>query len=105
MASALTRPLVARLARPAIRNSVAITRCISTTPRRLSDHGPPIIQGPGAKPGTVPTDEEQATGLERLQLLGRMEGVDVFLREPDWSKKGTMADPVLVPSLVSSTYN
>merc|ERR1712000_617391 len=33
--------------------------------------------GPGAAPGTVPTDLEQATGLERLEILGKMEGVDI----------------------------
>ncbi|KIJ52431.1 hypothetical protein M422DRAFT_26041 [Sphaerobolus stellatus SS14] len=101
MASALARPLLARLARPAARSSLTITRSLSTTPLRRSDHGPPVIQGSGAKAGTVPTDEEQATGLERVELLGKMEGIDVFLREPDWTKKGTMADPVLVPSLAT----
>ncbi|EMT70902.1 Cytochrome c oxidase subunit 4, mitochondrial [Fusarium odoratissimum] len=34
--------------------------------------------GPGAAPGTVPTDLEQATGIERLEILGKMEGVDIF---------------------------
>ena len=45
--------------------------------------------GPGAKPGTVPTDLEQATGLERLELLGKMQGVDVFdMRPLDASRVG-----------------
>lgn len=45
--------------------------------------------GPGAKPGTVPTDMEQATGLERLEILGKMEGVDVFdMRPLDSSRRG-----------------
>jgi cytochrome c oxidase subunit 5b len=45
--------------------------------------------GPGAQPGTVPTDMEQATGLERLELLGKMEGVDIFdMRPLDASRKG-----------------
>lgn len=44
---------------------------------------------PGAPPGTVPTDLEQATGLERLELLGKMEGIDVFdMRPLDSSRKG-----------------
>jgi cytochrome c oxidase subunit 5b len=45
--------------------------------------------GPGAQPGTVPTDLEQATGLERLEILGKMEGVDIFdMRPLDASRKG-----------------
>jgi cytochrome c oxidase subunit 5b len=44
---------------------------------------------PGAAPGTVPTDLEQATGLERLEILGKMQGVDVFDMKPlDSSRKG-----------------
>ncbi|KFH42586.1 Cytochrome c oxidase subunit-like protein [Hapsidospora chrysogenum ATCC 11550] len=51
--------------------------------------------GPGAEPGTVPTDLEQATGLERLEILGKMEGVDVFdMRPLDSSRLGTMEDPI-----------
>ena len=45
--------------------------------------------GPGAAPGTVPSDLEQATGLERLEILGKMEGVDIFGMEPlDASRRG-----------------
>jgi hypothetical protein len=48
------------------------------------------LVGPGAPPGTVPTDLEQATGLERLEILGKMQGVDVFDMKPlDSSRKGT----------------
>ena len=44
---------------------------------------------PGAQPGTVPTDLEQATGLERLEILGKMQGVDVFDMKPlDSSRVG-----------------
>jgi len=43
----------------------------------------------GAAPGTVPTDLEQATGLERLEILGKMQGVDIFdMRPLDASRKG-----------------
>lgn len=46
--------------------------------------------GPGAPDGTVPTDLEQATGLERLELLGKLEGKDIFDMTPlDSSRKGT----------------
>lgn len=45
---------------------------------------------PGAKPGTIPTDLDQATGLERLELLGKMQGIDIFdMRPLDASRKGT----------------
>lgn len=55
--------------------------------------------GPGAAPGTVPTDLEQSTGLERLEILGKMEGVDIFdMRPLDASRLGTMEDPILVRS-------
>jgi cytochrome c oxidase subunit 5b len=38
----------------------------------------------------MPTDIEQATGLERLEILGKMQGVDIFDLSPlDASRKGT----------------
>lgn len=89
-------------ARSSARKQFAV-RSISNTVARASDHGPPQPQlfGTGAKPGTVPTDFEQATGLERFALLGRMEGIEVFDTEPlDSSRKGTMKDPIQVFSLV-----
>ncbi|TDL16559.1 COX5B-domain-containing protein [Rickenella mellea] len=80
-------------------------RAFSASPRSLAgDHGhdaAPQLYGPGLKdPAGVPSDEDQATGLERLQLLGKMEGVDVFDMSPlDASRLGTMKDPIAVPSL------
>ncbi|OAX85275.1 hypothetical protein ACJ72_00337 [Emergomyces africanus] len=54
---------------------------------------------PGAKPGTMPTDYEQATGLERLELLGKMNGIDVFdMRPLDASRLGTLDNPIIVKS-------
>jgi PIN domain nuclease of toxin-antitoxin system len=44
---------------------------------------------PGAKPGTIPTDLDQSTGLERLELIGKMQGIDIFdMRPLDASRKG-----------------
>lgn len=44
---------------------------------------------PGAQPGTVPTDAEQSTGLERLEILGKMQGIDIFdMRPLDASRLG-----------------
>ncbi|KLJ10629.1 cytochrome c oxidase subunit 4, mitochondrial [Blastomyces silverae] len=54
---------------------------------------------PGAKPGTMPTDYEQATGLERMELLGKMHGIDVFdMRPLDASRMGTFENPIMVKS-------
>lgn len=96
-----------RAARPAVLavravNRQQASRAFSTT-LRVSSGGPPPPQlyGPGAKPGAVPTDLDQATGLERLQLLGEIEGINIFDEGPlDSSRIGTKADPVLVPSYV-----
>lgn len=58
---------------------------------------------PGAAPGTVPTDIEQATGLERLEILGKIQGVDVFDMKPlDSSRKGTTTTPPNIEDVVTS---
>jgi cytochrome c oxidase subunit 5b len=83
-------------------------RVFSTTTNIRSDHGapPPQLFGPGSKPGEVPTDELQATGLERLQLLGELEGVSAFDTAPLQSDRvGTKADPIMVPSLVRVVFD
>ena len=37
----------------------------------------------------MPTDLDQSTGLERLEILGKMQGIDVFdMRPLDASRKG-----------------
>ncbi|KAL1591214.1 hypothetical protein WHR41_00508 [Cladosporium halotolerans] len=59
----------------------------------------------GGKPGTIPTDLEQATGLERLEILGKMQGVDIFDMTPlDASRKGTLEDPIVVKSFGDEQY-
>lgn len=79
-------------------------RAFSTTMRAASGgHGPapPQLYGSGGKPGEVPSDIDQATGLERLQLLGELEGIEVFDESPlDSSRIGTKADPIKVLSYV-----
>ncbi|KAJ5094202.1 hypothetical protein N7456_010063 [Penicillium angulare] len=60
---------------------------------------------PGAKPGTVPTDYVQATGLERLELIGKMQGIDIFdMRPLDASRKGTLEDPIIVNGAGDEQY-
>ena len=94
------RPVVLRVARPA--NSTAL-RALSTTVALHSGAPPPQLFGPGGKTGEIPTDEQQATGLERFQLMGEMEGYDAFDLQPlDSSRVGTLQDPIKVHSLVSS---
>ncbi|KAF2265507.1 cytochrome c oxidase-like protein polypeptide IV [Lojkania enalia] len=67
--------------------------------------GPEDLFGPGAKPGTVPSDLEQATGLERLEILGKMQGVDIFdMRPLDSSRVGTLDDPIIVNSAGEEQY-
>ncbi|KAJ5615853.1 hypothetical protein N7537_000967 [Penicillium hordei] len=60
---------------------------------------------PGAKPGTIPTDVDQATGLERLELIGKMQGIDIFdMRPLDASRKGSIEDPIIVNSAGDEQY-
>lgn len=66
-----------------------------------ADSQPPTLLGSGAKDGTVPTEDNQATGIERFEWLGRTQGIDVFDMEPlDASRLGTGEDPINVKSMV-----
>ncbi|KAI9821052.1 MAG: Cytochrome c oxidase subunit 4 [Pycnora praestabilis] len=60
---------------------------------------------PGAEVATVPTDLDQATGLERLEILGKMQGIDIFDMKPlDASRKGTLDNPIVVRSFGDEQY-
>jgi cytochrome c oxidase subunit 5b len=91
-------------ARTNVIRSASSLRTLSTSAIRHSDDhhaAAPSIYGVGAKPGEIPTDESQSTGLDRVQVLGFLEGVDVFDLEPlDSSRIGTLADPIKVFSVV-----
>lgn len=79
----------------------------STTAKNLAEVTGPdsSLIGPGAKEGTIPTDLDQATGLERFEILGKLEGVDVFDTEnPVFEGKGTMPEPYLVPTYIGYRY-
>jgi cytochrome c oxidase subunit 5b len=81
--------------------SAASRRNFSSSIKVLAS-GPPVIQGEGGKVGEVASDEEQSTGLERFELLGRLQGLDVFDLKPlESDRKGTKKDPIVVASLVS----
>lgn len=102
MLRAALRP-VSLAARAAAKPSVT-ARALSTSAVRFSGHAQPPFFGEGAKAGEVPTDDIQATGLERLQVLGEKEGVDVFDYKPlDSSRIGTFENPVKVFSWVRTT--
>jgi len=63
------------------------------------------LMPPGGRPGEVPSDLDQATGLERLEILGKMQGVDIFDMKPlDASRKGTLEDPIMVNSFGNEQY-
>nr|AAT68231.1 GekBS029P [Gekko japonicus]AAT85561.1 BS010P [Gekko japonicus] len=49
--------------------------------------------------GGMPTDEEQATGLERKVLKALEQGLDPYNMFPIKSRAGTKEDPNLVPSI------
>lgn len=79
---------------------------VAKTAQNLAQvNGPESLIGAGAKPGEIPTDLEQATGLERLELLGKLEGIEVFDLKPlDASRKGTMENPIEVESYDDYRY-
>ena len=59
----------------------------------------------GAAVCTVPSDLEQATGLERLEILGKMQGIDIFDMKPLPSDRiGTKSDPIWVKSFGEEQY-
>ncbi|QPG75958.1 Cytochrome c oxidase subunit 4 [Brettanomyces nanus] len=96
-----------KLAKPARLFSTSVVARNAKTPtkefktaKNLSEvHDKYDLVGPGAKKGEVPTDLEQATGLERFELLGKLEGVEVFENKPlDASRKGTLQHPIVVDS-------
>ncbi|CAM0136341.1 Cytochrome c oxidase subunit 4 [Umbelopsis sp. WA50703] len=65
----------------------------------VSKHDADALIGPGAAPGTVPTDLDQATGLERLELLSKLEGKELFDMEPlNMTHLGTKQNPIVVKS-------
>ncbi|GAA5998508.1 cytochrome c oxidase subunit IV [Rhodotorula paludigena] len=82
------------------RAQAPVARTFLTSLPRFSDHQEPILQGPGGKSGEIPTDLEQATGLERFELLHKLKGEEAFSLEPlEVPRLGTVEDPIKVFSL------
>lgn len=104
---ALRSRLIARQATRSFTTTRALLQAPkTTTAKALADvHGTESLIGQGAKEGTFPTDLEQATGLARLELLAKLEGVEFFDTKPlDSSRTGTLADPILVESYDDYRY-
>jgi hypothetical protein len=102
---AAARP--ARTLRPATAAARSFApRAFATSAARASGHtAAPKIFGEGGKAGEIPTDEEQMTGLARLQLLGDLEGTPVFDYAPlEADRVGTPKNPVKVYSLVRAVF-
>lgn len=59
------------------------------------------VVGPGTTdPDLIASPYEQAAGLERLELLGKVAGRSAFLMEPlKVDHYGTLTDPILVDSV------
>ncbi|GAA5820632.1 hypothetical protein JCM3770_003559 [Rhodotorula araucariae] len=91
---------IAPRALPRVQLQLPAVRPFASALPRFSDHQEPIIQGSGGKPGEVPTDLEQATGLERFELLHKLQGEEAFSLEPlEVPRLGTLDDPIMVFSL------
>lgn len=59
------------------------------------------LRPPPPSPSLRSDSENQSTGLERFELLGKLEGVDVFDMKPlQVDRLGTMKEPIEVYSLV-----
>lgn len=83
-----------------MRSALPSARLLSSS-AALRASGPPIIQGKPAATGAVPTDEEQATGLERFELEHKLAGQDAFDMSPlQADRLGTTKDPIKVVSYV-----
>jgi len=98
--AAITAGVAVKTARPA-----AATRPFSVLGARLSAHPPSTgsadtsLIGPGGKPAEVPTDLEQATGLERLELLAKLDGKEFFDMAPlEMTRLGTKQNPIIISS-------
>ncbi|XP_013873660.1 cytochrome c oxidase subunit 5B, mitochondrial [Austrofundulus limnaeus] len=55
----------------------------------------------GMAAGGIPTDEEQATGLEKITMEALKEGKDPYNMMKPKSYAGTKTDPHLVPSVTN----
>ncbi|KAJ1972040.1 Cytochrome c oxidase subunit 4 [Dimargaris xerosporica] len=100
-------PVVARRSALVVRPQ--ISRPFSALSVRFSaSHdvdNPVVIQGPGAKEGAVPTNADQAAGLERAEYLANLEGRQLFDMDPlPADRVGTRDNPIVVDSVDPVRY-
>ncbi|XP_057675147.1 cytochrome c oxidase subunit 5B, mitochondrial [Corythoichthys intestinalis] len=63
---------------------------------------PPVVPlSRGMAAGGIPTDEEQATGLEKIIMKAMKEGTDPYSMMKPKEYAGSKADPHLVPSITN----
>ncbi|KAG0208254.1 Cytochrome c oxidase subunit 4 [Mortierella sp. GBA30] len=92
------RSIRAPLARASIR-ATPVARFSALSVRFGGHHEVKVQQGPGAVPGAVATDLDQSTGLERAEILGKMQGKDIFDLAPlEVLVRGTKANPTIIRS-------
>ncbi|KAF9349718.1 Cytochrome c oxidase subunit 4 [Mortierella sp. AD094] len=92
------RSIRAPLARTTLRTA-PVARFSALSVRLGGHHEVKVSQGPGAAPGAVATDLDQSTGLERAEILGKMQGKDIFDLAPlEFSVRGTKANPTIIRS-------
>ncbi|KAK7806207.1 hypothetical protein U0070_008870 [Myodes glareolus] len=81
-----------------------LLRGVSTlAAQALRAHGPhgAVATCSMASGGGVPTDEEQATGLEREIMIAAENGLDPYNMLPPKAASGTKEEPNLVPSITN----
>ncbi|KAJ2004099.1 Cytochrome c oxidase subunit 4 [Coemansia thaxteri] len=97
--SLVTKALMPALRMPAVNSARAF--CVAAVRQGGDHHGeaPVILQGPGAAANRTPTSFDQSTGDERREHLAAMEGKVYYdMEAPRLAKKGTKAEPTIVPS-------
>lgn len=84
---------------PLAASSGSASRALSVSARVLSGGGETIVVGKGSSGGEVPTNQTQATGIERMQVIGEMEGNAFIDMDPlVITRMGTLKAPLLVKS-------
>ncbi|XP_072537211.1 cytochrome c oxidase subunit 5B1 [Salminus brasiliensis] len=63
--------------------------------------GPVQAAARGFAAGGIPTDEEQATGLEKVLLSASKQGLDPYNMQKPKGCSGTKEDPHVVPSITN----
>jgi cytochrome c oxidase subunit 5b len=81
----------------------SVVRTFSVLGPRFSEDHTPKLFGEGAKPGAVPSEVEQSTGLERVEILAKLDGIDIYDDSPlTITSFGTKSNPVIVKGIGTS---